>query len=69
MAKKSNKRERVAGRKRIYEGKVVIPVKYKGPHGSFMAGVVDDELVMMKNGKPLPFKEIGKLEGDSPPKE
>ena len=46
---------------RTRNGKEVRPVKYFGKHaghGTYMAGTVDGELVVEKNDKPLPYKQI-----------
>lgn len=46
--------------KRI-NGEVCKPVLFAGKHvgyGNYMAGVVNGELVVDKNGKPIPYKQI-----------
>ena len=66
MPKKISKNN-VSGttRRRYLEGKVVVPTLYDGNavgRGSFMAGMVDDQLVMdPKTGRPMPLKEIGSV--------
>jgi hypothetical protein len=48
----------------MLDGKIVKPVLYAGRHeghGTYMAGAIEGELVLDKNGKPLPFKSIGIL--------
>lgn len=51
-------------RVRKLNGKVVRPVLYNGRaigHGSYLAGEVDNQLVM-DGDRPLPLREIGTLE-------
>jgi hypothetical protein len=53
-----------APKTRMLDGKIVKPVLYAGRHeghGTYMAGAIEGELVLDKNGKPLPFKSIGIL--------
>jgi len=44
---------------------VVRPILYAGKHeghGTYIAGKANDETVCDKNGKPLPFRQIGVAE-------
>ena len=46
---------------RMRNDKEVRPVKYFGKHaghGTYMAGMIDQELVLDSSGKPLPYKVI-----------
>lgn len=46
---------------RMLNDKEVRPVKYFGKHagyGTYMAGMIDQELVLDSSGKPLPYKVI-----------
>lgn len=43
------------------DGKTVRPVLYAGKsigHGTYMAGSVDGEMVMGRDGRPIPYKRI-----------
>ncbi len=63
---KNQKANRGKGQKvRMLDGKEVKPVKYIGTwrgHGRYMTGSVNDQLVCDANGKPLPLRQIGRLE-------
>jgi hypothetical protein len=54
--------------KRMLDGQVVYPVKYIGWHteyGTYMTGALgstDGERVYDENGRPVPFRSIGKME-------
>jgi hypothetical protein len=48
-------------RVRMYEGNVVKNSLYDGPHGKFMAAVVEGKLLRDSTGRPLEFKQTGKL--------
>lgn len=61
VARKSNKRERALNRRRMYDGKMVTPVKYCGScvgHGNYTAGMVNGETVRDDAGKPIPWREF-----------
>lgn len=48
-------------RVRMFEGKVVKNSLYDGPHGKYMAAIVDGKLLRGANGKPLLFQQTGTL--------
>ena len=61
VARKSNKRERAANRRRLYDGKMVSPVKYCGScvgHGNYTAGMVNGVTIRDATGKPIPWREF-----------
>lgn len=59
--RKSNKRDRSPVRHRLYDGKMVLPVKYCGSaagYGNYVAGIVNGVLVVDERGKPIPFHDF-----------
>lgn len=47
------------------ERKLVTPVFYGGSragHGNYMAGYIDGKTVEDRNGRPIPYKQIGFLD-------
>jgi hypothetical protein len=62
---KNSKSNRGAGqRKRFVGDEEVQAVYYYGKHlghGAFMAGAVNGELILDKDGRPLPLKSVGEL--------
>ena len=70
VSKNSRAGRRKPKPKRMYQGKEVRTVKYVGHwagHGTYIAGTIDDyvsfpELIRDKNGKPLPYSAIGRIE-------
>jgi hypothetical protein len=68
MAAKKGK-AKIGGRKsvskntyRSYQGQEVRPVLYAGKHaghGTYMAGMVNGQLVADSTGRPIPYKQIG----------
>lgn len=65
MGKMSKNNVTGVSKKRYLGDKVVVPTLYDGrpvKKGSFMAGMVDNELVWDENNdRPLPLKEIGEI--------
>ena len=59
--RRSSYREKAATRRRMHDGKAVVPVKYSGSHaghGGYMAGMVGDEIVRDDSGKPIAFHDF-----------
>ena len=59
--RKSNKRVRSPVRHRLYDGKVVSPVKYCGSAvglSNYVAGIVNGVIVVDERGKPIPFHDF-----------
>ena len=53
------------GKVRKFEGKIVKPCLYNGKwlgHGKYLAAMIDDQLVLDKDGKPILFHSLGRLE-------
>jgi hypothetical protein len=51
-------------RERMLNGKVVQNCLYNGiasGHGKYFAAMVDGQLIVDENGRPLPFREVGVL--------
>lgn len=48
-------------RVRMYKGKEVKPCLYDGPHGKYMATLLNDQLLVDKSGRPIEFKKAGEL--------
>lgn len=47
--------------KRTPDGKVIKPVKYMGKHighGNYIAGAVEGEIIVDRDGKPIPYKSL-----------
>jgi len=54
-------------RVRMYKGQKVTPTLYDGPEGKYMASIVNDQLLRNEiTGRPIEFKNAGKLEWISP---
>ena len=49
-------------RLRMLNGKQVKPTRYDGPYGKFMAATLNDQIIRDNNGRPLEFRQTGKLE-------
>ena len=59
--RKSNKREKSENLHRLYEGKVVTPVKYRGAEagkGNYVAAMLDGVIVEDESGKPIPYHDL-----------
>jgi hypothetical protein len=46
----------------MYNGKEVKVTLYDGPHGKYIAGVVNDQILRSESGRPIEFKNAGNLE-------
>lgn len=61
VARKSNKREKMEVRHRLFEGKTVVPVSYTGASagfGNYTAGMVDGLTIRDQTGRPIPFQNF-----------
>ena len=61
VARKSNKREKMEVRHRLFEGKTVVPVSYTGAsagYGNYTAGMVDGLTIRDQTGRPIPFQNF-----------
>ena len=61
VARKSNKREKMEVRHRLFEGKTVVPVSYTGAsagYGNYMAGMVDGLTIRDQTGRPIPLQNF-----------
>ena len=61
ITRKSNKREKAALRHRLFDGKIVMPAKYYGSLagiGNYTAGMVNGELILDEEGKPMHFRDF-----------
>lgn len=64
-AKIANKGAPANLRVRKLDGKIVKPALYNGiacGHGKYFAAMVEDKMLLDDNGKPRPFKSVGRLE-------
>ena len=43
-------------------GTKVTPTLYDGSHGKYIAAVIDNQILKSENGRPIEFKNAGKLE-------
>ena len=65
-AKTANSKSHVStARVRKIDGKVVRACLFNGRgggHGIYFAGMIDNDLVLDATGRPVPFRQCGKLE-------
>jgi len=61
---KTASNKNVQARVRMLDGKKVVATFFNGratSEGKYLAGMVDDQLVLDANGRPVPFHQIGEL--------
>ncbi|MEM2159486.1 MAG: hypothetical protein QXN55_00875 [Candidatus Nitrosotenuis sp.] len=64
MAGSQKKTATTAGntqRVRVFEGKVVKPSLYYGPHGKYMVATSDGNILYDESGRPREYKKTGTL--------
>ena len=61
VTRRSNKRDKSSERHRLYEGKIVMPVRFDGSaagHGNYTAGMVNGIMILDESGKPMYFRDF-----------
>ncbi len=59
---KNNPNARKAAIQKTYNGKVVKPVKYIGPFGTYITAQYENgEIIVDNNHKPLPYKKLDNI--------
>lgn len=47
---------------RVLDGKTVKPTLYDGQYGKYMAATINDQILRSDSGRPIEYKNAGKLQ-------